>query len=545
MRTTTLLVLGLVVGTPTFGTAHADPDGVCKLAKAKAAGKKAAALMNAFGKNLKQFDPLRLGVSVSKAQSRFMKAFTRAESKGGCATPGDAGTIEAKVDVCMTDVANDLSGTTTTSAITSTTATSTTLAGCNCCGIANQLTFETTAPSGNCGVLRNLRCSEDPLAACGDDSDCVGTCDEVLGGTLPADLSCGGMHTGGGGSASDLLALSAAMVMNVTSCDGGTGELILGPTTVGETGSSRTCTGTGCLFGAPAPLVDPDTPPVSVCTIQTLTQDATGTATCGGAVDLDLSFDVEIFLTGDLLQSFTPPDVPGIQPCPLCVRQCGGGNADRFPCADDSECPGGSCGASTACLGGLNDGIACAAGTADLGEAFPTSHECPPDPQVSIGSLSSPLDVTLTTRQVTETAHDLNSGTGGSRVFCGFCRDAFGDGSLCFEGDTSPFGGGCPPAFPAANGTAVPCNTDADCADGDAYESCAQRTSGAFSQAATTQITLNGAAAGECMADGAAHAVTLVSALCVPPHFDSTVDAQGDFPGPGALLFQGNVRLSP
>jgi len=87
----------------------------------------------------------------------------------------------------------------------------------------------------------------------------------------------------------------------------------------------------------------------------------------------------------------------------------------------------------------------------------------------------------------------------------------------------------------------VACNTDADCqADTDEYESCAQRTSGAFSEAAATRAVVTGTTDGGCLGDGTPHSATLVSIFAVPPTFDSTVDAAGDLPGPGAIvLLQG------
>jgi hypothetical protein len=129
----------------------------------------------------------------------------------------------------------------------------------------------------------------------------------------------------------------------------------------------------------------------------------------------------------------------------------------------------------------------------------------------------------------------------GFRVFCGFCRDVTGAGSLCFKGDKRS---GCPAAIPPADGNAMPCTSDADCAAaGDEYESCVQRDPGAFSEAAATRITVTGSTDGECLADQALHDADLVSLFCVPPTFDQTVDAAGDLPGAGAALMQGKAQL--
>jgi hypothetical protein len=82
-----------------------SPDALkCKASKAKAAGKKAADLLKAFGKNVKKPNSLKLSAAISKAESKFTKAFTKAEGKGGCQTNGDSGSIEAEVDAFVEDV---------------------------------------------------------------------------------------------------------------------------------------------------------------------------------------------------------------------------------------------------------------------------------------------------------------------------------------------------------------------------------------------------------------------------------------------------------
>jgi hypothetical protein len=269
--------------------------------------------------------------------------------------------------------------------------------------------------------------------------------------------------------------------------------------------------------------------------------DASGIATCNGDVDLSLPVRMDIFLNGDLFSMTTPPNLPGPQPCPICVRQCIGGSSDQFPCEDDFDCIGGVCGASTNCMGGPNDGLSCTPESIDLGESYRTSHDCPSQPfnslTVTIGGV--PLDLALTTGQVTRNAANLNPFFGGSRVFCGFCRDWDGFGSGCFEGDTDTFT--CPAAVPAANSVAVPCTSDADCSDGDEYESCQQRDPGAFSRAAATHISLTGRPAPPSLGGDS----RLVTSFCVPPTFEAAVDAAVDWPGPGAIMLQGEVQLSP
>jgi len=90
-----------------------DSENLCKGAKAKATGKKALALLKAFGKNGKTPNPGALTSNISKAQSKFTKGFTKAEftSAGvskGCEPIEDADEIEVKADSFVADVLDDL-----------------------------------------------------------------------------------------------------------------------------------------------------------------------------------------------------------------------------------------------------------------------------------------------------------------------------------------------------------------------------------------------------------------------------------------------------
>jgi hypothetical protein len=106
-----------------------DPADACRAAKATAAGKKAAGLLKAYGKNLKKPDPVKLANSISKAQSKLTKAYATAEGKGSCPTTGDTSAIEAKVDAFAADAVEEVDPppTTTTTGTPTTTTTSTTL----------------------------------------------------------------------------------------------------------------------------------------------------------------------------------------------------------------------------------------------------------------------------------------------------------------------------------------------------------------------------------------------------------------------------------
>lgn len=260
-------------------------------------------------------------------------------------------------------------------------------------------------------------------------------------------------------------------------------------------------------------------------------------------MELDLAVDMDLYLVGDLLQSAAPPDVPGVQPCPLCVRQCATGTNDRFPCADDSDCPGGgTCGAATQCLGGTNDSDPCLPGTSDLGDGFPTSRDCLLHPDLFLVGL--PFDLTLSTGAGVANAMsdpDPVPEFTAVRVFCGFCRDRKGFGSGRFEGDPDgPAGGSAAP---------VACDTDADCNDGDEYESCEQKVPGGLGSTVANQIAVTGSAPDECLADGMPHAANLASTFCLPPDPPGpslfSVESLYTLPGPGALTVQGAITLVP
>jgi hypothetical protein len=475
-------------------------------------------------------------------------------------------------------------GSTTTIVTTTTTpmstTTTTTLGGCNsqCDSLitpgSSRLSFETTVATGNCGVLRNFRCSNNANTACAVNADCgaSNTCNEVIGGGIPLNLECGGIYTGGGGNSVPLpfpvpdMGRSSTLV---TAYNSGSGLLTLGPTTQAQVGDrqcteGRECSGnsavcavdsdcpstqtcdTQCVFGPPLPIPNAMTPPTSVCTVNDVALDASGTAQCdGGASTVNAPLRTNVYLSGDLFTMTTPPNILGVQPCPLCDRFCIGGTDADFPCGNNGDCNSGNCNTQTTCLGGPNDGLNCTPATSDsatLGDnqnAYPTSHDCPPEPSQSItdsiGGL--PIAFALTSGTIQRNAEDLNGTAGGNRVFSGFCRDNLIEGSGCFEGDTQI---ACPVAGDL-NG--VPCDSDGDCSA--PYESCTQRTAGGFSRAAATQINVVGQTDAGCLGDGLTHTADLVSVFDIPPTFDATVDAAGDLPGPGAAMIRGEAQLEP
>ena len=104
------------------------PGEKCAITKLKATFKKATAKGTCYQKAVAAnlaVDPKCL----TKAEEAFLASFQKAEAKGGCATTGDAASIEGIVDAFVAQVVNALPPNPTTST-TSTTTTTTTLPAC-------------------------------------------------------------------------------------------------------------------------------------------------------------------------------------------------------------------------------------------------------------------------------------------------------------------------------------------------------------------------------------------------------------------------------
>ncbi|TMA66775.1 MAG: hypothetical protein E6J69_10340 [Deltaproteobacteria bacterium] len=353
---------------------------------------------------------------------------------------------------------------------------------CSCCTASPQLSFTTGTPQiggGGCGTTKDS------------------------GGAILRRLDCGGLYFGGAGVGVPLPAVVPDLgqsILNITACSASTGALTLGATTPADSGSNRNCSAggvsnpeypgkNGCLFGPPLPIPNASSPATSSCVVNRVAQNATGSGNCtNGSSSVNLPLLSDIYLTGDLVSN-----VPGIQPCPVCLNgTCNGGPRSGLPCTP--------------------------ADSASLGAAYPTSHDCPPPPTLFIGSLSIPFS--LSTGPQTKTSVDLPAQ---QFVFCGYCATQV----------TGTFQN--PPR---------PCTSDANCSAASGFPTCRQRTGGAFGQAART-ITETGSPAGVCLGDGAAHNATEVSVFCVPPSFNATADAAGDLPGPGAVALPGQTRFLP
>jgi hypothetical protein len=571
--------------------ANPGAESKCDSAKAKEAGKKYFCILKVHSKAAKKNEAPDAG-KLAKCVTKFGDKCAKAESKGDCSSPGNCAALEALVDGCVSDTQDEVGGG----------------GGACTCAASSTYTYTSGIGAGTCGSMTNFRCSNDANAACAGDGDCdfglcldppgicgdnfslscsgagtpcTGTCGQV-GSAI--DLDCGGLYTGGGGNSVPLpitIPDQTQYVLNVDSCSGS--SLTLAHTTPGEA-TDQTCTqgrscsggstnpgatcvldgdcpgGTcddNCLFGPPLPIPNTNSTPTSVCVVNVVGTDATGTSDCDtGAGTLDLGLRSVVHLAGDILSTSTGPiaaGVPGIQACPLCSEQCTGGSNDEQPCQDDSDCTGGgtcSLNGGTECIGGPSDGNPCTPASSALNGGLPTSHDCPPLASQDITGAIGGLPIAFAGSTGSETLQAVDQPES-RRTFCGFCRDVLIEGSNCFDGDPDPgMVQGCPDSGAQANcdpdsgtttgcGLAVACTDDSGCTA--PYESCAQRNPGSFSNGAQTNITLNGSASGPI--DAGPVAVDYVYAFCIPPTFDATVDAAGDLPGPGASALAGTQEV--
>jgi hypothetical protein len=338
-----------------------------------------------------------------------------------------------------------------------------------------------------------------------------GDCGDIIdaAGIVVTNVACAGLYTGGGGNSVPLpfaVPDQSSATVAITTCTGSV--VTIGGTTAAETGSDRTCTSAGCFFGHPLAIPNAGSTPTSVCVLNTLSGAASGTLDCAtGATNLSVPLSSIVFLTGD--GGGDPGgSIGGIQPCPLC--------------------------SASTCTSGPNNGMFCTAGTSALNPSYPTSHDCPPDPMSSIGTL--PIAFALSSGTVqwrgTVATNDVaNTGSVQTRVFAGFCRDVVLPGATgAFEGSTPATAHQC-----WENGMAV----GAPCAG--TFESCEQRDNGAFGPngGANRTIVVIGNATGII---GGPAAATLVSIFAIPPTFDATIDAAANLPGPGAVALPGTAQ---
>jgi hypothetical protein len=342
--------------------------------------------------------------------------------------------------------------------------------------------------------------------------------------TTLLNLACNGLYYGGGANImpATKFADQTTFVMAVTGCNPAYGgRLTLGPANALQAGSARECTTAGCPLGPPIPVPNPASIATSTCLVVDFADEATGRAICDGDAVVNLPLTAKLYLAADLL-----PAEPGIQPCPICT---------------------GTPGAET-CKGGPNNGLTCTPGSSDLGDAYPTSGDCPPPPATLVRTVN--VGATVNTVEATDVA---TASGGQTRVFCGVCWD--NDAS---NGDGGPGRCSLDPSWTCANdsqcsgagkgvcqGPPVTCASDVDCAaDPVSRESCRQRSNGTFAASTASTVALTGAPAG-CLADGASHPATLVGQMCITPTFNAAVDSAADLPGPAAASLQGVMQLLP
>ncbi len=384
---------------------------------------------------------------------------------------------------CPSQSASTTTSTTTSSSTAATipTTTSTINPSTPCCGGLDYVAFTNGLGVGNCGRFLSAD------------------------GSQFAPFDCGGLYLGGGSNSVPLPFLSpdeTTSITKITSCTGQSATL--GPTTSTDVGNNIVCTDVGCLFGGPLPIPNASNTPTSACVIFTVAEPAAGTLDCAlGATHIDLPLDSEVFLTGDSL-----PLTTGIQPCPLCT----GGQ----PNVTDSG----------TCQGGADNGMACTPRNTAQTPSYPTSHQCHPLLNLSVGTVPLGFNLDSGTINWTATPAPNPNSTGQTRVFCGYCRDSVTTGfqnpaQQCWENATA-----VGPACTNSNPT------------------CQQRTQGAFGPNgnAVRTITGIGTPAGS-IVDGLPHGQRLVSVFCIPPTFNPTLDAAGDVPGPGGAAFSGEIEL--
>jgi hypothetical protein len=106
--------------------AKTTPAERCAVAKLAAANRKTAAELRCHETALLRGRPVDDGC-LAFASAHFTAAFAHAERKGGCATTGDTGAVEAEVDAYVATLVGALPASTSTSTTTTTpTTTSTT-----------------------------------------------------------------------------------------------------------------------------------------------------------------------------------------------------------------------------------------------------------------------------------------------------------------------------------------------------------------------------------------------------------------------------------
>jgi len=369
----------------------------CEPLKFKATGRKTFDVLNAYGADLRAPNAKKLARDLARAEARFTSLFNHAEAGKACLHPHDGEEIDGAVEDFVVQAR---------------------------CAMGPVCRLASTYPAGVPALVegKTVQLSQQ----CGEVRDAAGA---VLG-----ELGCNSLYAGGGGANIPPVTLPAGIEfqLKLACCSGG--SVVFTGSTVAETGSTRTCTTAGCLLGPPVPFVHPTLSAFSACIVSSFGDSIHGF----GDLDTDegsLTFPLtaRISPTGDLLDGSAPdrPDVPGVQPCPLCLGPAG----------------------SASCAGGPNHGHPCTPASTDS----PTSADCQPPPPPA--GLDTPITLRLRVREGEVTRSASNDG-----MFCGYCRDGNGN----YE---KP---------------ARACDTDAECTA--PFSQCAQRSPGAFGFPTARQI---------------------------------------------------------
>jgi hypothetical protein len=600
--------LALAIGLGAFliaGTAHAavDPALTCKNNKAKATGKKASDVMKAFGKNIKKSNATKLGADISKAESKFTKAFTKAEAKAGglCLTSGDSGSIEDKVNALVAEIigsmpvecGNNYKNQGEECDGTDDDACPGLCSPINClcpepvCGNSSIETGEQCDPpcsQGACpgGQTCNGLCQCEPVAAC----DCgvpdppedvefttaigVGDCGITQNqtGDPVLDLACGGLYIGSGGGDLTVPAIVPDFGTNIykIECCNNT-NLTLGPRDVGYTGSYKTCTS-----GTSTCSSDSDNA-FATCRRDRDCPKGTGFGKCErcffGAPLPNVRHAPNIFLSTCLVNAMAA-DASG-------SLDCATGDArtnlqlhtdvvlrgiDYSPQNGWQSCPvcvGGTLGVpgSGTCEGGPNNGLACAPGDSPIdqqwkdccaggalnGQPCTDDSECPAGTCVDdCSSYPTSHDCppdALNSIGVIPVPFPLTSETS--------AKVADVNGNFCgfcrdvlIEGSNCFEGDPDPGLFKSCPGSnSIACDPGSG-----VLTECGDAVPCRTDADTVRSMSLTGVRGGN-VRDRALHPATHVSAFCIQSTFAPSVDNSAALGGPGAVSLQGVTRLLP
>jgi hypothetical protein len=496
----------------------------CSAAKLKCANGKATGLLGchnkAEGKDL-PVDPACISKVDTKFSLPLKGCMEKAESKPPCATTGDAGSLEAKVDAFVLDVVTELDPGYPTPILNKCSAGKKkcvankvkAILGCYgknatkpdavafaACIAKGQAKFDGGVdPTKGCfakleakpgcittGDTAALEAKVDAFATDVNSSLLplfldytttvpTGNCGDTRDGSnvVIKNLGCGGLDLGGG----------ASIIPEGPTPDGGTFRFSLACTgtscTVGPTNSNPPantagpdCTTTGCFYGTPLPIPNPLAGgALTTCVLNTWASPAAGTLNLtSGATSINVPLNSDTYITGNLAQ-----------PCPRCSAtgtpaSPGTGTCDRGPNAGGPCTTTSSTGLTRDCLtGGVGPGKPCTAGG---GACIDGSH---------VGPISVNLSP-LTSGSATSTHAD--------GLFCPGQGPAAGPGHLA----------------------------------------------GCFGSTACRTITENGTPYGP-VSIGVPGPATLASVFCVAGTGNGLVDASADLPGPGAVSLPGTVLM--